>query len=80
MEALKAASAEMLDAEAKAAETLAEASDMIEEMSTVGVMVALKVTVAVTVEFKAANAEVTSPAAKREATAPEVGKPVKDEP
>lgn len=53
---------------------------MIEETSTVPVIVGLSVTVAVTVEFMAAKAEVKLPAAKREAIGPEVGNPVKDEP
>lgn len=75
-EALEAAAAEMLEAEAKAAETLFEASEMIEEMLTVG----LAVTVAVTVEFNWAKAEVMLPAAKREATGPSEGNPVKEEP
>ena len=52
---------------------------MIEETSTVPVIVGLSVTVAVTVEFMAAKAEVTLPAAKK-AIGPEVGNPVKDEP
>ena len=53
---------------------------MIEETSTDPVMVGLTVTVAVIVEFRAARAEVTLPAARREAIGPEVGNPVKDEP
>lgn len=81
IEALEAAAAEILEAEAIAADTLAEASDMIEETSTdEAVTVGLKVTVAVTVVFKASKAEETFPPAKSEATTPVVGNPVNDEP
>lgn len=71
----------MLEAEAMAAETLAEASDMIEETSTdEAVKVGLAVTVAVIVVFKASKADETFPPAKSEATTPLVGNPVNDEP
>ena len=73
-EALKAAASEMLEAEAIAAETLAEASDMMEETSIVGDAVI------VIVELRAARAEVTFPAAKSDATGPSVGNPVNEDP
>ncbi len=64
----------MLEAEAIAAETLAEACAIMEETSTVGEAVT------VIVEFKAASADDKSPAAIREATGPLVGNPVNEEP